>query len=579
MLRPSPSEDLDALALLEVPVRDERDVVAARQRALEVAEMLEAPERARTRIATALSEITRNALVFGGGGVVRLRLERGEPAFLVATVVDRGPGIADLDRILSGELKSRTGRGLGLRGARQLLDRFVVDSSPGEGTVVTLGVAIPGVPESGLRALRSRLDRLGSDRPEASVEVVLQQNRELLRAQSELEERARQLADANRKLEAASESKDRFLHLLGHELRNMLGPLRTTQNLLARRDLESGERERMEKISARQVEHLSRLVDDLLDASRLASGKLDLDREEVDLGREVAEILQSWEREIQEAGLSLELREPRETIRVRVDRTRLGQIVGNLLSNACKFTDPGGRVTVVVEGVDGAAELTVRDDGFGIDADEMERIFEPYFQSASAEERASGGLGLGLPLVRALARAHGGELRAESPGIGAGTSFVVRLPCAVPLESDSRPVVRAPDGDAPVRGSAPRIDSGSRRVLVIDDHRDAVASLAALLELEGHRVVTAFDGPSGLERALDGSYDLVLCDIWLPEMDGFEVARRLRARPETRDVRLLALSGFGDPETVEKAIDAGFDQHLVKPLDVDVFLETLADLG
>ncbi len=349
--------------------------------------------------------------------------------------------------------------------------------------------------------------------------------------------------------------------MLAHELRNPLAPIRNAVHVLKL----TGSREPMlmqaRDMIDRQVGHMARLVDDLLDTSRLARGKILLRTQRLDLTRLVHDTLEDYRSLLAENGLTLESVLPEAPLHVDGDVTRLAQVIGNVLHNASKFSDAGGVVTVQLaaengDGLAAAAVLRVRDTGIGMDRDMLERVFDTFSQADSSLDRSRGGLGLGLALVRGLVQLHGGEVRAASPGLGAGTEIAIRLPLV-----DAVPPVAPPV-------AAPDAGPGVNRVLVIEDNRDAAESMRILFAMTGHEVQVAHAGPAGVAAARAFHPQVVLCDIGLPGgMDGYAVARAIRCDPGLRTVRLIALSGYGQEEDRRRSREAGFDAHLIKPVD------------
>jgi PAS domain S-box-containing protein len=377
---------------------------------------------------------------------------------------------------------------------------------------------------------------------------------------------ARDITDrvrAQDELRAADRRKTEFLGVLSHELRNPLAPIRNSIYLLERLPAASDEAARARGVIRRQTEHLTRLVDDLLDVTRIAHGKIALQRARVDLREIVRRTTDDLSSVFAAAGVGLRVERLARPAWVDADATRLGQVVGNLLHNAVKFTPAGGEVRVRLTAGDGRAELTVRDTGAGIDAATLDRMFEPFAQADRTLARTQGGLGLGLALVKGLVELHGGTVEARSDGLGRGAELSVRLPLAsAPVEAVG----------APRPGPA-----GARAVLVVEDNLDAGQSLADILRLKGHRVRVARDGRTGLALARELRPDVVLCDIGLPDLDGYEVARALRADPASAGLRLVALSGYAQPEDRLRAREAGFDLHLAKPADLDELLHAVMD--
>lgn len=350
----------------------------------------------------------------------------------------------------------------------------------------------------------------------------------------------------------ADRRKSDFIGVLSHELRNPLAGLRTALYVLQQDHARTEQRDAARGIIDRQMRHLVRLVDDLLDITRISQNKIQLKRQPVDLSRVVREAIEDNRTLLEARGVSLTVRLAPGPLPASVDAVRVAQVIGNLLSNAAKFTPPGGAATVSLEARDGAAVITVTDTGPGIDAAVMPRLFEPFVQADRTLDRAGGGLGLGLSLVRGLVELHGGKVTAHSDGGGRGATFVVSLPLA-PLDGARRE-------DAAGRSR--------RRVLVIDDDRDVTTGLELALTVDGHEVAVAHDGVRGLELARAFKPDLVLCDIGMPDVDGYQVARAFRAVPELRGVVLVALTGYAQVSDREAARQAGFDEHLAKPADM-----------
>jgi PAS domain S-box-containing protein len=352
-------------------------------------------------------------------------------------------------------------------------------------------------------------------------------------------------------LRDADRRKGEFLAVLSHELRNPLAPIRNGIHLLERAAPGSAQAARAREIVRRQAEHLTRLVDDLLDITRISRGKIELRRARVDL-REVADrTTDDLHALFEQSRVALRVERSAGPVWVDADPTRIAQVLGNLLHNAVNFTPAGGTVTVTISARDGRAELAVRDDGVGMDPVQVEAMFEPFAQADQNLARTKGGLGLGLALVKGLVELHGGTVQARSGGIDRGAEFAVTLPL-----SSTR---------AAAAGGADPATAHGRVVLVIEDNADAGQSLADLLELEGHRVHLAEDGRSGIDLAREVRPDVILCDIGLPDLNGYEVARALRRDDALRSVRLVAVSGYARPEDRRRAADAGFDAHVAKP--------------
>ncbi len=368
----------------------------------------------------------------------------------------------------------------------------------------------------------------------------------LRRAVEERERAEEALRDADRR-------KDEFLAILSHELRNPLAPIRSSLHVLERAPADAGAAQRGQQIITRQVGQLARLVDDLLDVTRISRGKLQVEREPLDL-QDVAQRTAEDHRSLLTArGVALELALPGAPLWIEGDATRLAQVIANLLQNAAKFTCRGDLVRLSLAAADGFAVLRVRDTGVGIEPAMVPRLFQPFTQADTTLNRRLGGLGLGLALVKGLVETHGGQVDVVSGGRGKGTEVVLRLPLAA-----------APGRVAVAVAAPPR----PRRVLVIDDNVDAAESLKLALEMEGHQVAVAHDGPSGLARARQLAPGVVLCDIGLPGMDGYAVAKALRHEPALRGTFIVALTGHALPDDQRCASEAGFDAHLTKPATI-----------
>jgi signal transduction histidine kinase len=358
-------------------------------------------------------------------------------------------------------------------------------------------------------------------------------------------------------LREADRRKDEFLALLAHELRNPLMPIRLGAEILRSAGNMPAPAERARAVIDRQVTYMVRLIDDLLDVSRIPRGKLDLRSERMDLGAVVRVAVEDRRGTFEASRLSLDLSVPEAPVWIMGDGARIAQVVGNLLQNALKFTDAGGRVGVRLEIQDDAAVVRVADTGIGIAPSELTRIFEPFSQVDQSIGRSRGGLGLGLALVKGLVGLHGGNIRVHSEGPGLGSEFFVTLPLAL----------AAVEGLAPDERKTP-VSVQPLRVLIIEDNLDAAESLCALLRMRGHLARAVHSGAAGIAAARERKPDLVICDIGLPGgMDGYATARALRALPAGEAIHIIALTGYGQESDRARALDAGFDIHLTKPLD------------
>ena len=369
-------------------------------------------------------------------------------------------------------------------------------------------------------------------------------------------------------LRAANRQKDQFLAMLAHELRNPLAPIITAAQLLQRGQMDAAGIQRASDIIARQAQHMTSLVNDLLDVSRVTRGLVTITRQPLEMRDVVHEALEQVRPLIDARRHTLRCEIAPGALRVEGDRTRLIQVVSNILNNAAKYTAPGGQIVLSARIESGCVRVAVRDNGQGIDPPILPYIFDLFIQAERTPDRSQGGLGLGLALVKSLAALHGGRVEAHSEGLGRGSEFVVFLPCL-------------PEGAA---ASAPRTDmrtGGARglKVLVVDDNVDAAQMLATLLGMNGYDVELAYDGRSALASAARSPPDVALLDIGLPDIDGHELARRLRAMPATTQAVLVALTGYGQEEDQRRAYTAGFDHHMAKPADLARLLELLASVA
>jgi PAS domain S-box-containing protein len=407
---------------------------------------------------------------------------------------------------------------------------------------------------------------LRKDGSEVPVEIGLSplqtpEGRFVLSAVSDISARK----EAEAALLEANRHKDEFLAMLSHELRNPLGAIVNATHLLKQLGQAEGNLKWARDVIDRQTRHLARIVDDLMDVSRIARGKIVLSREPTPVASPIAMALDSARSLIDARHQKLTSSIPGEPIWVDGDATRLAQVLGNLLNNAAKYTPPGGTISLSVEREEAQVVVRVRDTGIGISAEMLPRVFDLFVQAEAPLDRTQAGLGLGLTLARRLTELHGGTLEARSAGLGQGSEFVVRLPAleTAPAARDRRRIV----------GTS---DSPQRRILIVDDNADAAEGLMLALSVSGHEVRAAADGPAALQAVEQFQPDVVLLDIGLPGMDGYEVARRIRAATGQRGVVLVALTGYGQPEDIKRAFAAGFDHHLVKPVDPDAILAMLS---
>jgi signal transduction histidine kinase/CheY-like chemotaxis protein len=399
-------------------------------------------------------------------------------------------------------------------------------------------------------------EKTGSDIQEIDdVAAALSEAAQVRSALLESERAARASA------EAANRGKDEFLAMLGHELRNPLGAISNAATLLEAPNLPAQSAARARSVISRQVGHLTRLMDDLLDVGRALMGKIQLRRQPLDLAALVAQSVATLN-----SAQRLDRHRVEETydpVWIDADPIRIEQIVSNLLVNACKYTPPGGAIHVRVGREGDNAVLRVADDGIGLEPELAARVFDLFVQGERELDRSQGGLGIGLTLVRRLAELHGGSAAVHSDGAGKGSEFTVRLHAIeTPQRVEPKPVQAQPPS--------------GRHILVVEDNIDSCETMRALLQAHGHRVDIATDGVSGLERALELQPEVILLDVGLPRMDGYEVTRRIRGGNGGRRPLIIAVTGYGAPEDRERALEAGFDAHVTKPVEYSTLVALLA---
>jgi CheY-like chemotaxis protein len=373
------------------------------------------------------------------------------------------------------------------------------------------------------------------------------------------EQRQVEIADLHRQLRETDRRTDEFLAVVGHELRGPLAAIHNALQIVCVEGLDEEEHRSATSVIEHQVRQMTRLVDDLLDVSRLKHGKIQLQPERVDLKDVVERALETSRFLIDSRKHHLAVSLPEQAVFVEGDLCRLAQVVSNLLANSAKYTEAGGRIELAVEAQGDEAIVRVRDTGAGIAPAMLPLVFELYTQVPGCENRSQGGLGIGLSLVRNVIDLHGGRVQAKSAGLGQGSEFVVRLPL----------LLRAPPPPSAWIARAVAPAGPARRILVIDDNKDSADTIATLLRMVGHEVRTAYDGPTALGMARLQPPDVVLCDVSMPGMSGLEVARRLRQDLGLRELLLLATTGYGQQDDKRRSEEAGFNAHMVKPLDLN----------
>jgi signal transduction histidine kinase len=534
------------LGILTIAIRTEADVVVARQRARLIAELLGFERQDQTRIATAVSEIARNAQSYGGGGRVVFRLEENGFQIFVTEVSDKGAGIADLDEVLSGRYVSKTGMGLGLIGARRLMDRFAVESPPGEGVTVLLGKilprTVPQITPERLKIIAKRLrEQQSGDSAEevqaanqalmASLEELQARQDELTSRQAELAQLNTELEDTNRgvvalyaelddtaqKLKGASEAKSRFLSHVSHEFRTPLNSILALSRLLLDRvdgDLNS-EQTRQVGYIRKSAESLTELVNDLLDIAKVEAGKTDVRVSEFEAAELFAGLRGVMKPLQAVAGADLVFEEPLGLPPLHTDEGKVIQILRNLISNALKFTEAGEvRVSARLSPDEDKVLFLVKDTGTGIPPEDHERIFQEFEQVANPLQSKAKGTGLGLPLSRKLAELMGGSLTVES-AVGQGAVFTLTLPF------DRRPAEAPP-----------------QCVLVIDDEESFRYALRQMIG-PAHRVIEAEDGLAALEQIRSARPSVIFLDLHMPRVNGFRVLEEIAADTEAENMKVI----------------------------------------
>ena len=575
--------------ILSITIRHEQDVVAARQHARRVAGAIGFDSQQQTRLATAVSEIARNTFQYGGGGRVEFSLE-GEtaPQVLLVRVADQGPGIRNLDRILEEKYLSRTGMGLGIIGARRLMDRFEIDSRPGRGTTVSMRKLLPRhVPLIRATQLEAMQKELGAGQPQNLLEELQQQNRELMRTMEELRQRQEDLAQLNRELEdtnrgvvalyaelderadhlrRADEVKTRFLSNMTHEFRTPVNSIQALTRLLLDRadgDLTS-EQERQVYFIRKAAESLSELVNDLLDLAKAAAGKIVIRPAEFEIGDLFGALRGMLRPLLLNTSVALVFEEPENVPPLETDESKVSQILRNFISNALKFTEKGEvRVSARLAPGGGNVVFSVSDTGIGIAPEDQAAIFQEFSQIENPLQRKVKGTGLGLPLSKRLAELLGGGVSVESePGVG--STFFLSIPLVCPAAE--LPV------DAVV---APVLDGERETVLVIEDDVDARMLYEKYLRGSRFQAVaarTVREAEGMLQRVRPAA---VLLDLVLPDGEAWELLVQMKARPETADTPVIVVTNLAERE---KALSLGADAYFKKPVDRRWLLRQLSSL-
>ena len=441
-------------------------------------------------------------------------------------------------------------------------------------TVFSLFGVVPNVlamrsPEELEREITAREQAEGAlQKANTDLELrVAQRTADLAQQDEQLRVTVAALQQSEQALKEADRKKDEFLATLAHELRNPLAPIRNSLEVLKRAGNDSEVAAQSRGTMERQMSQMVRLVDDLLDVSRISRNRLALRRESVALAEIVSNAVEACRPQIDAARHELQTDLPAQPIHVHADSVRLVQVLGNLLNNACKYTEPGGRIDISARREEGEVIIRVRDNGIGIPPELLPRAFEMFSQLDRTLDRAQGGLGIGLTLVQRLVEMHEGTVTAHSDGPGRGTEFTVRLPALA-----ASPLPRPPA--EPNLGSKP----GKRKILVVDDNRDSATTLAMLLKITGNELQTAHDGQEAVAKAEQFQPEVILLDIGMPVMDGYQACRAIRTQPWGQRIKIVALTGWGQDSDRRQTREAGFDAHLVKPVEHALLVKTLDEL-
>ncbi|WP_144142201.1 ATP-binding protein [Paraburkholderia sp. BCC1884] len=548
--------------ILSTPISTNLSLVAIRDRSRQIGELFGLDNVQRTRFITAVSEIARNTIQFAGGGTLTFLVgdatDVDDTQCVIAQISDNGPGIANLDELL-GDYPGRSGEvGVGIPGSRRMMDGFFIQSEAGKGTTVTLEIFLArGTARLSGRELSARVEQLTRRKPQTPVEELEQQNREMLLT---LEELRRKKAE----LEEADTRKNEFLAMLAHELRNPLAAISLSLELAQASAADP--REQTFAVIGRQTAQLSRMVNDLLDVSRITRGKVELQTEVASIAALIDGGIEMSLAEVNRRGHRIQVDYPHEPVSVRVDVARLKQVFNNIIHNAARYTLQPDVIHIQAERVGNDVHIAVIDRGVGIDSSMLPRVFDLFAQASTSIGRQDAGLGIGLTVVQRLVRDHGGSVTAFSEGVGMGSRIVVALPIVDEEVAQTLP-------DVPQR-----VGNGEQRVLIVDDNKDSADALAALLDLHGYECAVAYDGGSALSLAKTFSPTVGVIDLGLPDMPGFDVAAALRRQPVSACLTLVALSGYSSADYRSSAAQAGFDHYFAKPLLIGDFMAFLSTL-
>ena len=554
--------------VLTVKIQTDQSLVALRHRCRQVCELFGLEGLQRTRLTTALSEIGRNALQYASGATVTFQVgdSSTHPGVqsLAVRVVDKGPGVP---ASIWADGKIHPGhRAGGVHGSYRLVDVFSIEARAGEGSTVAMEMLLPRTaPRLSATDISQRIDELFRRQPQSPHEELEQQNRDMLATLDELRQRKNDL-------ELADQRKNEFVAMLAHELRNPLAAISMYVEVMRRRkNLSAADVEKYRDSIGRQATQLTKLVNDLMDVSRVTRGKVELERAVVSVGALVFEAVEMTSAFIEAKKHRLLMPPVGDVAWVDVDLVRMKQVISNLVHNAARYTPDGGLIEIGIAAADGRGHVSVKDNGIGIEAQMLPKIFDLFTQASNSLTREDVGLGIGLTIVQRMAADHGGTVSVHSAGLGCGSEFILSLPTVAPPTA-------LPEASQVVTGSAPALAPQSaaeqRRLLLVNDNADALQAMAELCEMHGYACTAAVEGPQGVAAALAQRPEGVIIDIGLPGLDGFGVAAALRQHLGT-NVTLIAMSGYSDADMRLRAEQAGFDDFLVKPVNVPALLEQL----
>ena len=550
---------------LTVKIQTDQSLVVLRHRCRQISELFGLEALQRTRLTTAVSEIGRNALQYAGTATVNFlvgtSVTHPTAQSVLIRITDKGPGIP-ASIWADGEIGAvhRVG---GLHGSQRLVDTFSIETKPGAGSTVSMEMLMPrSAPWLQAADISQRIDELFRRRPQNPHEELEQQNRDMLHTLEELRQRKHDL-------ELADQRKNEFVAMLAHELRNPLAAISMSVEVMRRKkNLQMADVEKYRETIGRQATQLTKLVNDLMDVSRVSRGKVDLERAVVGVNVLVFEAVEMTHAFVDAKKHRLLMPALDNVAWVDVDLVRMKQVISNLVHNAARYTPPGGLIEIGITVANATVQISIKDNGVGIDAAMLPKIFELFTQASHSLAREDSGLGIGLTIVQRMAEDHGGTVRAHSAGLGCGSEFILTLPTVKPPAAvcAAQPVL-----------AATRDISTPQQLLLVDDNADALQAMTELFQMHGYDCSVAGDGPQGLAAAMANPPTIAIIDIGLPGLDGFGLATELR-RLYGADMTLIAMSGYSATDTRWRAAQAGFDDFLVKPIDMPALLQQLREL-